>query len=107
MFRRTVQGCWLPTPFGSFPLTSPPVRHRVPSGSERPILIYQNMTKCHKREREREREILIFTAMKKLKFHIRARGKMNIIASTLIYCVPKLMQLEEIITRRTVESDRS
>ena len=37
MFRRTVQGCWLPTPFASFPLTSPPVRHRVPSGSERPI----------------------------------------------------------------------
>jgi len=37
MFRRTVQGCWLPTPFTSFPLTSPPVRHRVPSRSERPI----------------------------------------------------------------------
>jgi hypothetical protein len=23
---------WLPTPFASFPFTSPPVRHRVPSG---------------------------------------------------------------------------
>jgi hypothetical protein len=23
---------WLPTPFASFPYTSPPVRHRVPSG---------------------------------------------------------------------------
>ena len=38
MFRRTVQGCWLPPPFAYFPFTSPPVRHRVPSGSERPIL---------------------------------------------------------------------
>jgi len=37
MFRRTVQGCWLPPPFASFLLTSPPVRHSVPSGSERPI----------------------------------------------------------------------
>ena len=25
---------WLPTPFASFPFTSPPVRHRVPPGSE-------------------------------------------------------------------------
>ena len=33
MFQRTVQGCWLPTPFASFPFTSPTVRHRVPSGS--------------------------------------------------------------------------
>ena len=32
-----MQGCWLPTPFVSFPFTSPPVRHRVPSGSERAI----------------------------------------------------------------------
>jgi hypothetical protein len=37
MFWCTVQGCWLPTPFASFPLTSPPMRHRVPSGSKRPI----------------------------------------------------------------------
>jgi len=37
MFQRTVQGCWLPTPFTSFPFTSPTVRHRVPSGSERAI----------------------------------------------------------------------
>ena len=28
---------WLPTPFASFPFTSPPVRHRVPSGSERAL----------------------------------------------------------------------
>ena len=34
MFRRTVQDYWLPTPFLSFPFTSPPVRRRVPSGSE-------------------------------------------------------------------------
>ena len=26
------EGYWLPTPFASFPFTSPPVRHRVPSG---------------------------------------------------------------------------
>ena len=24
-------GRWLPTPFASYPFTSPPVRHRVPS----------------------------------------------------------------------------
>jgi len=29
---------WLPTPFPSFPFTSPPVRHRVPPHSERSIL---------------------------------------------------------------------
>ena len=26
------EGYWLPTPFASFPFTSPPLRHRVPSG---------------------------------------------------------------------------
>ena len=31
MFRGS-EGYWLPTPFASFPFTSPPVRHRVPSG---------------------------------------------------------------------------
>ena len=31
--------CWLPTPFASFPFTSPPVRHRVPPGSERALLL--------------------------------------------------------------------
>ena len=36
-FGPTMQGCWLPTPFASFPFTSPPVRRRVPSGSERAI----------------------------------------------------------------------
>jgi len=33
-FRGNVKRCkadWLPTPFASFPFTSPPVRHRVPS----------------------------------------------------------------------------
>ena len=29
--------CWLPTPFASFPFTFPPVRHRVPPGSERAL----------------------------------------------------------------------
>jgi len=28
---------WLPTPFASFPFTSPTVRHRVPPGSERAL----------------------------------------------------------------------
>ena len=28
------QDYWLPTPFASFPFTSPPVRHRVPSHSD-------------------------------------------------------------------------
>ena len=28
---------WLPTPFASFSFTSPPVRHRVPPGSERAL----------------------------------------------------------------------
>jgi len=27
------ENCWLPSPFASFPFTSPPVRHRVPSDS--------------------------------------------------------------------------
>jgi len=29
----TVPDCWLPTPFASFPFTSPPMRHRVQSDS--------------------------------------------------------------------------
>ena len=28
---------WLPTPFASFPFTSPPMRHRVPSGFKRTL----------------------------------------------------------------------
>ena len=38
LFQRTVQGCWLPTPFASFPVTSRFVRRHVPSGSERAII---------------------------------------------------------------------
>ena len=30
---------WLPTPFASFPFISPPVRHHMPPGSERALLI--------------------------------------------------------------------
>ena len=30
--------CWLPSPFASFPFTSPTVRFRVPSHSERAII---------------------------------------------------------------------
>ena len=37
MFRRRVQYYWLPTPFASFPFTSPPVRHLMPSDSERAL----------------------------------------------------------------------
>ena len=37
---------WLPTPFTSFPLTSPPVRHRVPSGSERALLASSGSGQC-------------------------------------------------------------
>ena len=35
---------WLPTPFASFPLTSPPVRHRVPPGSERALTKKTNVS---------------------------------------------------------------
>ena len=41
---------WLPTPFASFPFTSPPVRHLVPPGSERALpsavltVIFQGVT---------------------------------------------------------------
>ena len=31
MFRGSVKGTWLPTPFANFPFNYPPVRHRVPS----------------------------------------------------------------------------
>ena len=34
---------WLPTPFASFPFTSPPVRHRVPPGSERALTKYYSL----------------------------------------------------------------
>jgi len=37
MFRRTVQSCWLATPFACFPFTSPPMCHLVPSGFK-PVL---------------------------------------------------------------------
>ena len=40
MFRRRVQDYWLPTPFASFPFTSPPVRHRVPPHSVSALLTY-------------------------------------------------------------------
>jgi len=39
-------------------------------------------------------KILIFTVVKKLKLHVRATGKINIIASKIIYWVPKLTQLK-------------
>ena len=45
MFRRAVQGCWLPTPFASFPSTSPPVRRRVPSRFEHAFFLYTKNTR--------------------------------------------------------------
>ena len=43
---------WLPTPFASFPFTSPPVRHRVPSGFKRtlpPSLTHKNRPSIYSR----------------------------------------------------------
>jgi len=37
MFQRWCEGYWLPNQFGSFPFTSPPVRHRVPSRFNRAL----------------------------------------------------------------------
>ena len=37
---------WLPTPFASFPFTSPPVCHRVPSGFKHTLPAYKNTTWC-------------------------------------------------------------
>ena len=40
---------WLPTPFASFPFTSPPMRHRVPPHSERSIIRANKMpTRCNR-----------------------------------------------------------
>ena len=39
-FRGKVDLYWLPTPFACLPFTSPPVRHRVPPGSERALIIF-------------------------------------------------------------------
>ena len=44
MFRGRVKG-WLPTPFASFPFSSPPVRHRVPSHFSRSIPLYLRWNK--------------------------------------------------------------
>ena len=37
-FRGKVELYWLPSPFACFPFTSPPVRRRVPPGSERALV---------------------------------------------------------------------
>jgi len=42
LFSDTVQDCWLPTPFASFPFTSPPVLHRVPPDSISTLPTYQS-----------------------------------------------------------------
>ena len=41
MFQRWCEGYWLPTPFASFPFTSPPMRHRVPSSFNRTLPTFQ------------------------------------------------------------------
>ena len=46
-FRGKVELYWLPTPFACFPFTSPPQRHRVPSGSERD-LTFPNIIISHR-----------------------------------------------------------
>ena len=38
---RGSEGYWLPTPFTSFPLTFPPVRHRVPSRFNWTLLLFR------------------------------------------------------------------
>ena len=64
----TVQDCWLPTPFAYYPFTSPPVRRRVPSDSERAILDLRNFANVHKtayvwgRKARRYRELLLLDA---------------------------------------------
>ena len=40
---------WLPTPFASFPFTSPPLRHRVTPGSERALPLFSNKNVFNKR----------------------------------------------------------
>jgi len=37
---------WLPTPFASFPFTSPPLRHCVPPGSERALTVLKGLNNC-------------------------------------------------------------
>ena len=40
---------WLPTPFAIFPFTSPPVRHRVPSGFKRTLP--RSRSSCHNKRK--------------------------------------------------------
>jgi len=48
MFRRSLKGTWLHTPFATFPFTSPPVRHRVPSHFNWSLLWFVlNQLSCH------------------------------------------------------------
>ena len=42
---------WLPTPFASFPFTSPPVRHRMPPGSEWALLKFISVKAVWKHQR--------------------------------------------------------
>ena len=40
---RVSEGYWIPTPFASFPFTSPTVRHRVPSGFKGTLRMSKNI----------------------------------------------------------------
>ena len=59
---------WLPIPFASFPFTSPPVRHRVPPGSERALLICNS----HPKETIDETVLSKFTALPGMVLYFRA-----------------------------------
>jgi len=47
MFRGEVEEYWLPTPFACFHFTSPPVRHRVPSGFKRALRVVRSQYFCY------------------------------------------------------------
>ena len=81
---------WLPTPFASFPFTSPPVRHRVPPGSERALLIsVKRLSRLH--------------------FH-RAAGKIKPANCATVYpmyrvCIRNIYRVYTYIFCRTCNSD--
>ena len=61
---------WLPTLFASFPFTSPPVRHRVPPGTERAlrqlyeyILTKLKQAKCRSGGHKGGREVAMATSL--------------------------------------------
>jgi hypothetical protein len=50
MFRGSVKEYWIPNPFASFPVTSSPVRHRVPSHfnwTVQGVMVYKMLISSH------------------------------------------------------------